>query len=114
MKVLHLYPKVEAIIGAGRPAPAHVHIGILRVGTSEALRYAGDCVCDPGTGAVGVALDNRIAEINLAGTNLIRVGKIVKMVSLCADVCDLEQSSACELVLNGKTPKLSLGDFDVL
>src|ERR1700722_13014449 len=90
MKVLHLNPQVEAIIGAASCAAAHVDVGILRVGAGEALRYSGVEVCDPGIGAVGVALDHRIPEIYLAGANLIHVREIVKMTSFCADVCDLE------------------------
>jgi hypothetical protein len=37
----------------------------------------------PGIGAVGVAQDHRIAEIYLAGANLIHVREIVKMASFC-------------------------------
>ena len=89
MQVLHLHPDVEAIIGAARPAAAHVDVGILRVGAGEAFGYACVEICDAGVGAVGVALDHRIAEINLTRANLVHVGKVVKMVSLRADVADL-------------------------
>src|SRR5580658_6633127 len=111
MQVLQLSPDVEAVIGATRPAAAHVHVGILRVGAREALRYARNEICDAGIGAVGIALDHRIAEINLPGANLIHVGKIVKMASLCADVCDLNQSATGDLVFDCEAPELGLRDI---
>src|ERR1700721_179087 len=105
MKVLHLHPDVEAIIGAARCAPSHVDVGILRVGAGEALRgvqtgltrgfscsnqcIVGVDIVETGTSAI-CAYGVWIAKINLACALLIHVRKVIKMVSLCADISYLK------------------------